>query len=83
MTVDEGRKAYATIMVLLKKERHMRDTFLGEPRRTQALAEVDGAISSLESLGAVLAQAALAGVLTSGDEQQPLIDVPPARKQYL
>lgn len=82
MTVDEARKYYATIMAVLKKERGMRDKHLGEPRRSQALAEVDGAISALESLGLVLADAAKAAVLTSGDEQQPLIELPP-RKQYL
>lgn len=82
MTVDEARKYYATIMAVIKKERTMRDKHLGEPRRSQALAEVDGAISALESLGVVLADAAKAGVLTSGDEQQPLFEVPP-RKQYL
>lgn len=82
MTVDEGRKHYATIMAVLKKERGMRDKHLGEPRRGQALAEVDGAISALEALGLVLAEAAKVGVLASGHEQQPLIDVPP-HKQYL
>lgn len=80
MTVDEARKAYTTIMVVLKKERGMRDRFLGEPRRSQSLAEVDGAISALESLGLVLADAAKAGVLESGHEQQPLLDVPPVNK---
>lgn len=83
MTIDEARKAYATIMAVLKKERTMRDKHLGEPRRTQALAEVDGAIGALESLGLVLADAAKAGVLASGHEQAPLIEVPPAPKQYL
>lgn len=82
MTVDEARKAYANIMAVLKKERTMRDKHLGEPRRGAALAEVDGAISALESLGLVLADAAKVGVLTSGHEQAPLIDVP-ARTQYL
>lgn len=82
MTVEEARKAYAAIMAVLKKERGMRDKHLGEPRRSQSLAEVDGAISALKSLGLVLAEAAKANVLVSSHEQQPLIDVPP-HTQYL
>lgn len=83
MTVDEARTHYLMIMAMLKQERHMRDKFLGEPRRGDALAEVNGAIDALEHLGQVMAAAAKAGILTSGIEQQPLIDVPEVRKQYL
>ena len=83
MTVDEARMHYLMIMAMLKKERKMRDQFLGEPRRGAALAEVNGAIDALEHLGLVMADAAKAGVLTSGHEQPALIDVPEVRKQYL
>jgi len=83
MTVDEARTHYTRIMTVLKKERGMRDKFLGEPRRSQSLTEIDSAMSALESLGLVLADAAKAGVLTGGHEQPALIDVPPVQKQYL
>ena len=83
MTVDEARTHYLMIMAMLKQERKFRDKFLAEPRRGAALAEVNGAIDALEHLGLVMADAAKAGVLTSGHEQQPLIEVPETRKQYL
>lgn len=82
MTVDEGRKAYATILAFLRREREMRRTHLGEPRRSQAVKEADDAISALESLGPVLGAAVAAGLLDAGHEQAALIDVPP-HKQYL
>lgn len=82
MTVDEARIAYARILTVLRKERDMRQKHLGEPRRSKAVGEIDDALKALESLGIVLAKVAVAGVLESGHEQQPLIDVP-ERKPYL
>lgn len=82
MTIDDARRHYAIILRTLRNERHMRDIVLAEPRRSQALAEVDAAVTSLEALATVFAQAAVAGVLTTSHEQQPLLDVPAARRPY-
>lgn len=83
MKVSEARTHYATILRTLLAEREKREKFLGEPRRSQAVKEIDVAVTSLEALGQLLAAAAESGLLATDVEQQPLIDVPPAKPSYL
>lgn len=79
MKVSEARTHYGVILTTLRAERDKRMKYLGEPRRSQAVAEIDRAIASLEALGELFGAAAAAGVLATDIEQQPLIDVPPAK----
>lgn len=79
MTVDQARKHYGIVLSALKLERKKRDKFLREPRRTQALAEIDEAIESLKQLGEVMGAAAKAGVLAGGHEQVEMFDSKPVQ----
>jgi hypothetical protein len=76
MTITEARNHYRTILATLKSERAMRQRVLAEPRRSQAIAEIDAAISSLEHLGQIVQVANEAGLLETVYEQAPLLDLP-------
>lgn len=79
MKVSEARTHYGTILATLRAERDKRERFLGEPRRKIAVAEIDKAIASLQALGEMIAEMTGASVSQTDIEQQPLIDVPPAK----
>lgn len=79
MKVSEARAHYATILATLKRERDKRSAYLGEPRRSTAIKEIDEATAALQALGTLFADAAESGLLVTDVEQQPLIDVPPVK----
>lgn len=74
MTIAEAREHYRTILSTLIKERRMRESVLGEPRRSQAIAEIDAALGSLTSLGQIVNDAINAGLLDPDIEQAALFD---------
>jgi hypothetical protein len=76
MTITEARNHYRTILAMLKAERAMRQRVLAEPRRSQAIAEIDASISSLQHLGQIVQVAHEAGLLETVYEQAPLLDLP-------
>jgi hypothetical protein len=82
MTITEARNHYRTILATLKSERAMRMRVLPEPRRSQAIAEIDAAISALEHIGQIVQAASLAGLLETVYEQAPLLDLPPQQTTY-
>lgn len=74
MTVDEAKQHYRIVMSALRQERQKRDMFLKEPRRTQAMADMDRAIASMKALGDVLNVAKEAGLLTTEQGQPALLE---------
>lgn len=82
MTITEARAHYRTILTLLRTERAMRARVLSEPRRSQALAEIDTALAALAALGQIVQAANDAGLLEQIYEQAPLLDLPDP-KPYL
>lgn len=82
MTIAEARAYYRGIATILKAERAMRARVLSEPRKSEALAEIDAALAALQSLGQIIQAAAEAGLLESVPEQAALFDLPPDRTTY-
>lgn len=80
MNIEEARNHYRTILVTLKAERAMRQRVLAEPRKSQAIAEIDAALVALEHLGQIVHVASEAGLLETVYEQAPLLDLPEQRK---
>lgn len=76
MDIKAAREHYRTVLTTLSAERSKRDRYLGEPRRSAALKEVDAAIASLGELGKVLQAASQAGILEQVVEQAPLFELP-------
>lgn len=76
MDIASARTHYRNVVASLKLERVKRDKYLGEPRRSAALHEIDIAIASLEELGKIIQAAAAAGILETVLEQAPLFDLP-------
>ncbi len=74
MTNDEARHHYRTLLNTLRKERRMRESVLSEPRRSQAINEIDAALSSLTALGQIVNTAIDAGLLEPDIEQIALFD---------
>lgn len=81
MTIDQARADYKLIASALKSERGKRDRFLGEPRRSEAIKEMDDALAALARLGQIVAAAAEAGLVETVYEQAPLLDLP-TQKTY-
>ena len=80
LTVDQARKAYATILVTLSRERAMREKFLADPRKSLAIQEIDAALDALLTFGDVVNLALDAGLLAGEagvvvSMQAPLLDV--------
>jgi hypothetical protein len=73
VTVDEAKQHYRIVISALQQERQKRDMFLKEPRRTEAIADMDRAIASMKALGDVLNAAKEAGLLTTEQEQPVLL----------
>lgn len=82
MTITEARNHYRTIQNLLFAERAMRKRVLSEPRRGEAIREVDQAMASLEALGQVIHAAHEAGLLEDIYDQAPLITDLPSQTIY-
>lgn len=76
MTIDQARSDYKLLAAALKSERGKRDRFLSEPRRSEAIKEMDDALAALERLGQIVAAAAAAGLVETVYEQAPLLDLP-------
>lgn len=76
MTIDQARTDYKLLATALKSERGKRDRFLSEPRRSEAIKEMDDALAALERLGKIVAAAADAGLVETVYEQDPLLDLP-------
>lgn len=76
MTIDQARADYRLIAVALKSERGKRDRFLGEPRRSEAIKEIDAALAALERLGQIVSAASQAGLIETVYEQASLLDLP-------
>lgn len=76
MTIVEARTHYRTILRLLNAERTMRLRVLSEPRKSQAIDEIDAALAALERLGQIVHAAHEAGLLESIPEQGTLLDRP-------
>ncbi len=79
MNIADARKAYARLLVTLRKERTMRERVLPEPRRTQAIKEIDEAITALQQLGDVIWLAVDHGLLVAdpaavASVQAPLLE---------
>lgn len=64
MDINQARTDYRTIIATLKSERGMRQRVLGEPRRSQALKEIDDALAALERLGQIVNAANQAGLIS-------------------
>lgn len=65
LTVDSLRADWAILYRMLRKEKAMRRDYLKEPRRSQALAEINAAIEAAERIK----DAAKAAI----PQQQPLL----------
>jgi hypothetical protein len=78
MTITEARTYYRGILAVLKAERANRQKFLAEPRRSEAIAEIDAALAALQALGQIIQAANDAGLLDKIYEQAPLLDLPTA-----
>lgn len=76
MDINQARTDYTTIATTLKAERVKRDKFLGEPRRSQAIKEIDDALAALNRLGQIVNAANQAGLIETVYEQAPLLDLP-------
>ncbi len=76
MTIDQARADYKLLAAALKSERGKRDRFLAEPRRSEAIKEMDDAMAALQRLGQIVAAAAEAGLIETVYEQAPLLDLP-------
>lgn len=76
MNINQARTDYTTIATTLKTERSMRERVLSEPRRTQALKEIDDALLALRRLGQIVNAANQAGLIETVYEQAPLLDLP-------
>jgi hypothetical protein len=77
MTLDEARAHYKTIRDTLAAERINRQKVLQEPRRSQAVREIDNALASLVSLASVFQAAHQAGILESVPVQKSLLEEEP------
>lgn len=82
MTITEARNYYRGIVAILKAERAMRARVLSEPRRSEAIAEIDAALAALQALGQIVNAANEAGLLEQIYEQAPLLDLPPTQTTY-
>ena len=82
MTITEARTYYRGILALLNAERAMRQRVLAEPRRSQAVAEIDAAVEALQALGQIVQAASEAGLLDQIYEQAALLDLPPSQTTY-
>lgn len=76
MDINQARADYTTISSTLRAERSKRDRYLGEPRRSQALKEIDDAMAALQRLGQIVNVANQAGLIETVYEQAPLLDLP-------
>lgn len=76
MDINQARSDYTTIATTLKAERVKRDKFLAEPRRSQALKEIDDAMAALQRLGQIINAANQAGLIETVYAQAPLLDLP-------
>lgn len=76
MDINQARTDYRTIVATLKSERSMRQRVLAEPRRSQALKEIDDALAALERLGQIVNAANQAGLIETVYEQASLLDLP-------
>lgn len=82
MTITEARNYYSGIVAVLRRERTMRARVLSEPRKSEAIAEIDAALSALQALGQIIQAANDAGLLEAIHEQATLFDLPDP-KPYL
>ncbi len=76
MTLDQARADYKLLAAALRSERSKRDRFLAEPRRSEAIKEMDDALAALQRMGQIVAAAAAAGLVETVYEQAPLLDLP-------
>ena len=80
MKLADARNDYRTILRLLNSERAMRKRVLSEPRKSEAIGEIDAAEAALQRLGQIIQAANEGGLLDQIYEQAPLLEVPEQTK---
>ena len=80
MNITDARNDYRIILRLLNSERAMRQRVLSEPRKSEAIREIDAGLDALQRLGQIIQAASEHGLLEAIYQQAPLLDLPDVTK---